>query len=116
MANSGLATRSFNNQGAQQVTLTAVLQSSNSIPFTLKDYTMSSYILGGVYGGASLQWQGSNDNGTTWVNIGLPITTSSVQAGTLTPNSMFFGLYQLLITGGDGTTSINCNIRAVIPR
>lgn len=116
MASSGTAVADFNNQGSLRVTITAVLHDTNCVPFDLKNYTQSSYVLSGTYGGTSLQWQGSNDGGTTYVNIGVAITSASVQGGTLTPNSMFFGLYRLVSTGGDGTTTINANIRATIPR
>lgn len=117
MAATGTATAAFNNQGAWAVTLAGITTASTSQVFTLKDYLYSSFVIKGTYGAAaSLQWQGSNDGGTTWANIGVAITSSSPQAGTLTPDGVFFGLYQLVVTAGDGTTSLGVNLRASLPR
>lgn len=117
MAATGTAVADYNSNGALRVTLAGITTASTSQNFTLKDYIYSSFVINGTYGaGGSIQWQGSNDAGTTWANIGVAIVAASPQSGTLTPNQMFYGLYRLNLSSGDGTTSIGANIRAVIPR
>lgn len=117
MAATGTAAAFFNTEGALKLTLAGITTASTSQVFTLKNYPHSSYVIKGTYGsGASLQWQGSNDSGTTWANIGVAITSGSPQGGTLTPDGVPFGLYQLVVSSGDGTTSLGVDIRAVMPR
>lgn len=117
MAATGTVTGVFTNDGIWSVKLAGITSASSSQVFSLKGYTATSFGITGTYGAnASLQWQGSNDGGTTWDNIGVAITSGSPQGGTLTPNMVFYDLYQLVVTSGDGTTSLGANVRAVIPR
>lgn len=92
-----------------RVTITGVTSGSNSTPFIGRGYQNSSFVLKGTLGGATVNLQGSNDSGTTWVNIGSTISALPA-SGTCTPNGMNFQMYQVLVTGGDGTTSISGDI------
>lgn len=115
MAATGTCTQVYNTDGNLATTIRSVTTASNSQPFSMKASIYSSYGVFGTFGAAgAAQWQGSNDGGTTWENIGLSFTAG--QGGTLTPGQVFYSKYQLVITGGDGTTSINADVVATIPR
>lgn len=113
MAASGTITQVVNNLGQRVTTISGVTQGSNSTPFTLKSDDNSSYQVTGTFGGTSAQWQGSND-GTNWSNIGSALVAAGT--GTLTANDQFYAFYQLLLTGGDGTTSLNSVVVSMIQR
>jgi hypothetical protein len=107
LAVTGTATAKWTDQHHWKVVLLGVTQGSVSQSFVGKALPYSSFVAQGTYGaGASLQWQGSNDAGTTWVSTGSAISTDP-WAGTITPGGMSFEMYRLNVTSGDGTTSIN---------
>lgn len=114
MAATGTITGVYDNNGNLAITITGITQASNSPSFTLKASIYTSFGVAGTFAGTSLQWQGSNDGGTTWDNIGLPVTVAG--GGTLTPGQVFYSLYQAVLTGGGATTSLNVNVIATIPR
>ena len=113
MATAGTITWSFARTGYLVVQITGVTNGNNSPSLILNAYPYTSYQLSGTLGvGGSATWQGSNDQGTTWSNIGSAIT-SLPASGTLTPNSSTpFELYRLNVTAGDGTTSFNAAVIA----
>jgi hypothetical protein len=105
LAATGTVTGQFNGNRQWAVTLSGITHDSTSQIFNGKAMPFAN----GTFGaGAMLQFQGSND-GAMWVNIGSVISTDP-WAGTLTPGGMSFAFYQLVVTGGDGTTSINVSI------
>lgn len=110
MAQSGTLTGNFNVYGQLVIAISGVTQGSNSPSFSLHGFPYTSGTVQGTFGGATGQWQGSNDGGTTWYNIGSSFTAAA--GGTLTPSNEPFDLYQLLVTGGDGTTSLGASVRA----
>jgi len=106
MAASGTITGTITtNNRHWKITITGVTSSSNSQLFVGKGYSNSSFVVVGGLGGATVQFQGSNDDGTTWVNIGTAIG-STPAGGTLTPNGVNYGHYQMLVIGGGGATSV----------
>lgn len=111
MAAAGTCVGSFDNNRLWSVVIAGVTVDSTSQVFTLKESVYTSFGVFGTFGGTSLQWQGSNDGGTNWDNIGIAITSAG--GGTLTPGQVFYGLYQLVATGGGATTSISAYIKAL---
>ena len=112
MAVSGTITGDITTENRQWRVLIAGLTSgSSSSTFTGKGYQNSSFVVSGVFNSTSIQAQGSNDGGVTWVNIGVAITAAG--GGTLTPGQVGFGLYQYVLTGGNSGTLINIATRFV---
>ena len=113
MATAGTITWGFTQRGYIIASITGVTNGNTSPTFNLNGYPYTSYQLSGTLGvGGSATWQGSNDQGTTWTNIGSAITALP-GSGTLTPNSSTpYELYRLNVTAGDGTTSFNAAILA----
>jgi hypothetical protein len=107
MATSGTITGKFTTTNRHwKVTITGMTSGTNTLAFDGRGYQNSSYVVSGVAGAAfSGQFQGSNDGGLIWVNIGSAVI-SLPAGGTVTPNGVNYGHYQFVITGGDATTNV----------
>jgi hypothetical protein len=110
-AQSGTITAVYSNTKRRVVTILGLTSNSVSPSFAPLGNPAASYTVQGTFGTtvmATAQWQGSNDGGTTWFNVGDAL--SGAQAASLIVEGNLFGLYQLLISGGDSGTSINAYI------
>jgi len=88
------------------VAITGITNPNVSPSFDGKGYQNSSYVISGTFASASVQAQGSNDGGVTWVNIGSAVTAAG--GGTLSAGEVF-ELYRFSVSGGGATTLLNAN-------
>lgn len=91
----------FNNYRLWQVDVTELLAGQTSATLTMGRSAFTRLQVSGTFGGTSVQVQGSNDGGATWINAGAAHVVAG--QGTVDVN---FDLYRVVLTGGDGTTLI----------
>lgn len=123
MAATGTCVQHYDNHRRLATVLAGVLLNSTSQPFKSNGLVGSSFIIQGVMAGGganlpTLQWQGSNDGGNTWVNVSSPFTpqsTTTPWAGGLTQVDAPYDRYQLVVTGGDSGTLINGYLFFMMP-
>jgi hypothetical protein len=88
-------------------------QNDDGQPHRFASYSDRSVHVSGVFGGASVVFEGSNDGGATWVTLsdpqGAALTFTAVGLKQVDQISL---LARPRVTGGDGTTNLQVNLCA----
>jgi hypothetical protein len=92
------------------VSITGVLQASNSPVFHSFGYSISSFTAQGSFATSTqptVSLQGSNDGGATWFSIGGAIAIATPTGSLIGTNNEVFQLYRFNVTGGDAGTNLS---------
>lgn len=119
MSTVGTISQVYDNRGNLSTNIAGVTNGNSSAGFTQKGSIYSSFVVFGTFGaGGSCQFQGSNDGGVHWENLGSVITQEGQGTfqTTTVGGQVLFDLYRLNCTAGDGTTSLSAAVIATLPR
>src|SRR5271170_1465772 len=111
MATTGTITQNIDARRNVIITVTGLLQASNSPYWYSRGFPIGSVTVQGTFGsGGTVQLQGSNDGAQTWFNVFGSALSGAGSGGIIGQNNEIFQNYRFLVSSGDGTTSLNCYV------